>query len=99
MDRLSERERELERELERLARRRPLYPRAWKDEVERRAKWERWDALDAVYSLKEERDFVSPGPTTIQNLVEDERRFLAVFEPDELLPETEDVPAARSSAD
>jgi len=98
MDRLTEREVELERELERLAQRHPLYPRAWKDEVERRAKWEGWDVLDAVYSLKEERGFVSPGPATILKLLEDEQRYLALFEPDELLDPAEAQPA-RTTAD
>src|ERR687895_710831 len=99
MDRLSERERELERELERLARRRPLYPRAWHDEIQRRAQRTGWDILDVVYALKEERGFVSPGPATIPKLLEDEKRFLALFEPDELLPDATEAQPARSTAD
>lgn len=98
MDRLSERERELERELERLLRRHPHYPRAWKAEVERRAAWPGWGLLDAVESLMEEHGFVSPAPTTMLRMVEAEKRYLAAFEPDELLPEADEVPA-RSSAD
>jgi hypothetical protein len=98
MDRLSERERELEIKLEQLTRRHPLYPRAWKAEVERRAAWPAWDELDAVESLIEERGFRSPGPATILTMIEDEKRYLTAFEPDELLPEPVKVPA-RSSAD
>ena len=98
MDRLNERERELELELERLSRRHPLYPRAWKAEVERRAAWPAWDELDAVESLIEERGYRSPGPATILTMINDEKRYLTAFEPDELLPESDEVPT-RSSAD
>ena len=99
MDRLSEHEPELERELERLARRHPLYPRAWHDEVQRRARWAGWDPLDAMHSLREERGFVSPGPATIPKLLEDEQRFLALFEADELLLEAAEAESTRSTAD
>ena len=98
MDRLSERERQLEAELDMLERRRPLYPRAWKADVERRVARTGFDILDVVYALKEERGFVSPGPATMPYLVEDEKRYLALFEPDELLPEADEVPT-RSTAD
>ena len=98
MDRLSERERALHAELVALERRHPLYSRAWKADVERRAALTGFDLLDVVYALKEERGFVSPGPATIPKLLEDEKRFIALFEPDELPMEPDDV-AARSSAD
>jgi hypothetical protein len=88
----------MEIELERLARRHPLFPRAWQDEVARRAAWEGWDVRDAVYSLKEERGFVSPAPATIERLLDNERRYLDLFESDELLPESEPQ-QERSSAD
>jgi hypothetical protein len=53
---------------------------------------------DAVYSLKEERGFVSPAPATIERLLDNERRYLDLFESDELLPESEPQ-QERSSAD
>lgn len=99
MDQLSERERQLQAELEALVRRRPVYPRAWKDDIEHRAARTGFDVLDVVYAFKEERGFVSPGPATIPALLENEKRFQALFEPDEWLTETATVSAVRSSAD
>jgi hypothetical protein len=99
MDRMSARARQLYAELKALERRLPLYPRAWKDDVERRVALTGLDVLDVVYALKEERGFVSPQPVTIDSLLEDEKRFSTLFEPDELQSEPDEVPAVHSSAD
>ena len=96
---LSQREQEMEAELESLSRRHPLYPRAWEDEVKRRLANPGWDIEDAVLAMREERNLIPPGPVTIASLLDCERRYLALFEPDELLPEEVEIPAARSSAD
>ena len=97
---LSQREREMEAELEELARRHPLYPRAWEDEVRRRLMNPGWDLEDAVLALREVRNLIPSEPVTIAASLDCERRYLALVEPDELLPESEsaEVPA-RSSAD
>ena len=99
MAKLSQLEQEMEAELEALSRRRPLYPRSWEDEVRRRQANPGWDIEDAVLAMREERNLIPPGPVTIASLLDCERRYLALFEPDELLPEADEVPAARSSAD
>jgi hypothetical protein len=80
MDRLNE----LERELDALARQHPPFPRSWKDEVERRVAQTGWSVEDVVLELREERNLIPPGPVTLGALIEHERRFLALFEPDEL---------------
>ena len=81
MDRLNE----VDRQLAELERRRPLFPRAWKDEIERRVAETGWSIEDIVLELREERNLIPPGPVTLSALIEHERRFLALFEPDELI--------------
>jgi hypothetical protein len=93
------RELALEAELEALAERHPLFPRAWREEVERRVARTGLEVEEIVFLMRAERNLVPPAPMTTASLIECERRYLALFEPDELLPEAEDVPAARSSAD
>lgn len=83
MDRLND----LERQLDTLTRRHPLFPRAWKDEVERRVVETGWSIDDIVLELREERNLIPPGPVTLRALIEHERRFIALFEPDELVEE------------
>lgn len=98
MVQLDERERILEEELERLSRRHPLYPRAWREEVERRVARTGLETEETVFMMCAERGLIPPAPVTIVSMLESERRYLALFEPDELLPEIEGTPA-RSSAD
>ena len=98
MDGLTARQLALEAELEALARRHPLYPRAWRDEVERRVARTGLETEEIVFLMRAERNLVPPAPVTVASLLECERRYLALFEPDELLPEAEAVPA-RTTAD
>jgi hypothetical protein len=83
MDRLNE----VDRQLAELERRRPPFPRVWKDEVERRVAATGRSMDEIVLELREERNLIPPGPVTPSALIEHERRFLALFEPDELVQE------------
>jgi hypothetical protein len=98
MDRLSDQERLMAEELEVLASRRPLYPRAWREEVERRVARTGLEVEEIVFLMKAERGLVAPGPATIPSLLANEKRFHALFEPDELMTEPSGV-SARSTAD
>ena len=90
---LSQREFEMEAELDELSRRHPLYPRAWDLDVRRRMASTGWDVKDVVLALREEHNLVAPGPVTVASLLECERRYLALFEPDELLDPAGNLPA------
>src|SRR5215217_224253 len=85
MDGLTPWESALEAELETLARRHPLYPRAWRDEVERRVARSGLEPEEIVFLMRAERNLVPPAPVTTASLIECEKRYLALFDPDELL--------------
>ena len=94
MDRLDA----LEAELESLAHSHPPFPRAWREEVERRMAETGFAVEDVIFEMREEYGFVAPGPAPLEKLIECEKRFLTLFEPDELLDPAGDLPA-RSTAD
>jgi hypothetical protein len=99
MDRLTAREFALEAELEALAQRHPLYPRAWHEEVERRVARTGLETEEIVFYMRAERNLVPRQPVTTASLIDCERRYLALFELDELLPEPTGAAVASSSAD
>ena len=90
---LSQRELEMEAELAELARRHPLSPRSWHYEVQRRLVRTGWASEDVVLALRQERNLVPPGPVTVASLLGCEKRYLALFDPDESSGPTDRRPA------